>query len=245
MQTGDGEQRRDGRHFRRNAAVGQDQNVRAVLDGLVGGGEQFFQRLFQAFFAVRGLEQNRQRHGFEAGRSPGFPRPSSSASTSSSIRLFPARAAFRVRRVTFRRRVSPERARASTRRQGRCPASWRAEPDGGSRRPFPTPRSVPMDRNSTKTCKFGWGAISGRTDAEHGIPGEDAVSGRERDGQYGGWPVSSAQRRLLAGRRAPSSTAALLQWSWKCSARRPSKAPTPTSTRWRPRRSPRSKPPCR
>ena len=67
MQARHRQQRRDRRQFRRNAAVGQNQNIRAVGDGLVGRGKQFFQRRFQAFRAVRRLEQNRQRDGFETG----------------------------------------------------------------------------------------------------------------------------------------------------------------------------------
>ena len=46
-----------------NAAVGENQDVHAVGDGLVGGGKQFFQRRLQAFRAVGRLEQNRQRDG--------------------------------------------------------------------------------------------------------------------------------------------------------------------------------------
>ena len=50
----------------------------AVGDGLVGCGEQFVQRAFQASRAVRGLEQDRQRDRLEAGpvrRAGAFPVP--------------------------------------------------------------------------------------------------------------------------------------------------------------------------
>ena len=67
MQTRRGQQRRNGRHFGRHSAVGQDQNVRAVLDRAVGVVKNFFQRLLQSFRAVGGGEQNWQRLGFEAG----------------------------------------------------------------------------------------------------------------------------------------------------------------------------------
>ena len=56
MQAGGGQQGREGREFRRDAPVGQDQDVRAVFDGQIGCGKQTVQRGLQPLLAGGGEE---------------------------------------------------------------------------------------------------------------------------------------------------------------------------------------------
>ena len=58
MQAGDGQQRRDGRVVVVDAAVGENENVDAVRDGLVGRREERFHRLLQTFRAFRHLVED-------------------------------------------------------------------------------------------------------------------------------------------------------------------------------------------
>jgi len=66
MESCRGEEGRDGRVVAVEAAVGEDEDVRSVGDGAVGGGEEVVERLFEARSAVGDAEEHRQNGALEA-----------------------------------------------------------------------------------------------------------------------------------------------------------------------------------
>jgi len=65
VEAGDREQRRDGGEVACQGAVGEDEEVGTVLDGVVGLGEEVFEAFLEARAPVVHLEEDGKRDGLE------------------------------------------------------------------------------------------------------------------------------------------------------------------------------------